>query len=48
MYSHNEHLLQEDAAPWNYLIAIFSHGMRLSPLGTAATVWLIVPAPDVR
>jgi hypothetical protein len=23
-----------------------SHGVRLSPLGTAATVWTIVPAPD--
>jgi hypothetical protein len=23
-----------------------SHGVRLSPLGTAATVWPIVPAPD--
>jgi hypothetical protein len=23
-------------------------GVRLSPLGTAATVWLIVPAPDDR
>jgi hypothetical protein len=26
----------------------FSHGVRLSPLGTAATVWPIVPAPDDR
>jgi hypothetical protein len=24
----------------------FPHGVRLSPLGTAATVWPIVPAPD--
>jgi hypothetical protein len=24
----------------------FSHGLRLSPLGTAATVWPNVPAPD--
>jgi hypothetical protein len=26
----------------------FSHGVRLSPLGTAATVWPIVPDPDDR
>jgi hypothetical protein len=26
----------------------FSHGVRLSPLSTAATVWPIVPAPDDR
>jgi hypothetical protein len=26
----------------------FSHGVRLSPLGTAATVWSIVPAPCDR
>jgi hypothetical protein len=25
---------------------LFSHEVRLSPLGTAATVWPIVPAPD--
>jgi hypothetical protein len=25
---------------------LFSHGVRLSPLGTAATVWPIVPATD--
>jgi hypothetical protein len=24
----------------------FSYGVRLSPLGTAATVWPIIPAPD--
>jgi hypothetical protein len=24
----------------------FSHGVRLSPLGTAVTVWPIVPDPD--
>jgi hypothetical protein len=24
----------------------FSHGVRLSPLGTAATIWPIVPTPD--
>jgi hypothetical protein len=24
----------------------FSHGVRLIPLGTAATVWPIAPAPD--
>jgi hypothetical protein len=28
------------------LLFFFSHGLRLSPLGTAATVWPIVPAPD--
>jgi hypothetical protein len=27
---------------------VFSHGVRLSPLGTAATVWPIVPVPDDR
>jgi hypothetical protein len=26
----------------------FSHGVRLSPLGSAATVWPTVPAPDDR
>jgi hypothetical protein len=26
----------------------FPHGVRLSPVGTAATVWPIVPAPDDR
>jgi hypothetical protein len=26
----------------------YSHGVRLSPLGTAATVWPIIPAPDDR
>jgi hypothetical protein len=26
----------------------FSHGVRLSPLGTAAIVWPVVPAPDDR
>jgi hypothetical protein len=26
----------------------FSHGVRLIPLGTAATVWPMVPAPDDR
>jgi hypothetical protein len=31
----------------NYVF-YFSHGVRLSPLGTAATVWPIVPAPDDR
>jgi hypothetical protein len=29
-------------------VFIFSYGVRLSPLGTAATVWAIVPAPDDR
>jgi hypothetical protein len=28
------------------LIFYFSHGVRMSPRGTAATVWTIVPAPD--
>jgi hypothetical protein len=27
------------------LFFYFSHGVRLSPLGTAATVWPILPAP---
>lgn len=27
---------------------VFSHGVRVSPLGTAATVWPTVPAPDDR
>jgi hypothetical protein len=26
----------------------FSHGVKTSPLGTAATVWPIVPAPGDR
>jgi hypothetical protein len=26
----------------------FSHGVRLSPFGTVATVWPIVPVPDDR
>jgi hypothetical protein len=26
----------------------FSHGVRLSPVSPAATVWPIVPAPDDR
>jgi hypothetical protein len=30
------------------IIIIIIHGMRLSPLGTAATVWPIVPTPDDR
>jgi hypothetical protein len=29
-----------------YFYFIFSYGVRLNPLGTAATVWPIVPAPD--
>jgi hypothetical protein len=29
-----------------FFIIIFSHGVRLSPLGTAGTLWPIVPAPD--
>jgi hypothetical protein len=29
-----------------YYFYLFFHGVRLSPLGTAATVWSIVPAPD--
>jgi hypothetical protein len=32
----------------NFSFLPLSHGMRLSPLGTAATVWPIVPAPDDR
>jgi hypothetical protein len=32
--------------PAQILLFYFSHGVRLSPLGTAATVWPIVPAPD--
>jgi hypothetical protein len=31
-----------------FLFFLFSHGLRLSPLGTAATVWPIAPAPDDR
>jgi hypothetical protein len=30
------------------LLLLFSHGVRLSPLGIAATVWPFVPAPDDR
>jgi hypothetical protein len=29
-----------------FLLIIILSGVRLSPLGTAATVWLTVPAPD--
>jgi hypothetical protein len=32
----------------SYIFFTFSHRMRVSPLGTAATVWPIVPAPDDR
>jgi hypothetical protein len=32
--------------PAQILIFYFSHGVRLSPLGTETTVWPIVPAPD--
>jgi hypothetical protein len=28
------------------LLLLFSHGARLSPLGTAPTIWLTVPIPD--
>jgi hypothetical protein len=35
--------MQSDAA---FISHIFFHGVRLSPLGTAATVWPIEPAPD--
>lgn len=31
-----------------YFLLIFFNGVRMSPLGTAATVWRIVPAPDDR
>jgi hypothetical protein len=31
-----------------YIYFLFSHRVRLIPLGTAATVWPIVPAPDDR
>jgi hypothetical protein len=31
-----------------FFIIIILSGVRLSPLGTAATVWPIVPAPDDR
>jgi hypothetical protein len=27
-------------------LLFFSHGVRLSPLGTAVTLWPVVPAPD--
>jgi hypothetical protein len=30
----------------SFFFLYFSHGMRLDPFGTAATVWPIVPAPD--
>jgi hypothetical protein len=29
-----------------FSLLLFSHGVRLSPLGSAATDWPIVPAPD--
>jgi hypothetical protein len=31
-----------------YIIIFFFHGVRPSPLGTAATVWSTVSAPDDR
>jgi hypothetical protein len=37
---------QAPRAPRTSYLNYFSHGVRLSPLGTAATVWPIVPAPD--
>jgi hypothetical protein len=33
---------------WVKVLVFFSHGLRLSPLRTAATVWTIVPAADDR
>jgi hypothetical protein len=36
------------SVPANGRAYFFSHGVRLSPLGTAATVWPILPAPDDR
>jgi hypothetical protein len=35
-------------AQFIYALFYFSHGVRLSTLGTLATVWLIVPATDDR
>jgi hypothetical protein len=32
----------------NRYVFYFSDGVKLSPLGTAATVWPIVPAPNDR
>jgi hypothetical protein len=32
---------------WTVFFYLY-HGVRLSPLGTAANVWRIVPAPDDR
>jgi hypothetical protein len=29
-----------------FFLSSFSHGVSLSPLGTAVTVWPVVPAPD--
>jgi hypothetical protein len=31
-----------------FMALLFSHEMKLSPLGTAATDWPIVPVPDDR
>jgi hypothetical protein len=33
---------------FNMYFFYFCHGVRLSPLGTSATVWPVVPAPDYR
>jgi hypothetical protein len=33
---------------YKYFFFNFSHGVRLSPLGIAATVWPIIPTPDNR
>jgi hypothetical protein len=33
-------------AQFRKYLFIISHGVRLSPLGTEATVWPIVPSPD--
>jgi hypothetical protein len=41
-------VLHPKSFPIDHSLIIFSQGVRLSPLGTAVTVWPIVPVPDDR
>jgi hypothetical protein len=46
----NQRSTQMQSYMLDYFFIFFynSHGVRLGPLGTAATVWPIIPAPDNR
>jgi hypothetical protein len=43
---HKEIVLNNPSFNLQYYLFIVPSGARLSPLGTAATVWPILPAPD--